>query len=123
MNTWKLRRGMKRYCVEFKRTCNGCPIQFEGRLKDGNYFYFRARWDGWELNIGETKDDAIAALARDRPIYKYNGDFRSAGWMPIDVALFIIKTGFKLYFLSSLRSNTFTAEEDFKFFGIERNGV
>lgn len=44
---------------EFRQTCFGCPEQYEGRLTDGRWFYFRYR-NGWaSLAIDNSYDAAM----------------------------------------------------------------
>jgi hypothetical protein len=39
------------------RTSLGCPAQYEGKLMDGNVFYFRERWGIARLDVaGKRKD-------------------------------------------------------------------
>lgn len=33
-----------------------CPVQAEGKLPTGEYYYFRSRHESWSLRIGETKE-------------------------------------------------------------------
>lgn len=40
-------------------TCSACPVQAEGRLSDGRWFYFRARHEAATLSAADTLDDAI----------------------------------------------------------------
>ena len=40
-------------------TCGGAPLQFEGRLDDGRWFYFRSRGEGCWLGVGDSLDAAI----------------------------------------------------------------
>lgn len=40
-------------------TSSRCPDQYEGRLHDGRWFYFRYRWGLAYVGIGATLGDAI----------------------------------------------------------------
>ncbi len=40
-------------------TSPGCPVQFEGKLKDGTYFYFRERHDWTSFTISTSPKKAI----------------------------------------------------------------
>lgn len=40
-------------------TCMGCPMQAEGTLTDGRWFYFRYRWGRATFGIGDLIDAAI----------------------------------------------------------------
>ena len=44
--------------LEMKMTSVGCPVQFEGKLKDGTYFYFRERHDWTRFAIAKTQKEA-----------------------------------------------------------------
>lgn len=39
-----------------KQTCYGCPEQYEGKLTDGRWFYFRYRWGYASLAVGDDHD-------------------------------------------------------------------
>lgn len=48
-------------------TCTACPVQYEGCV-DGYWFYFRARWDGWECSFSDTLDHALDVTGlNDKP--------------------------------------------------------
>lgn len=72
--------------TEMKCTCGACPVQYEGKLEDGKFFYFRARWDEWDFGVGDSRDEAVTqsmlieptGFARTGEVG--DGDF-SASWM------------------------------------------
>lgn len=41
-------------------TCLGCPMQAEGQLDDGRWFYFRYRWGHATFGVGATPGEAVA---------------------------------------------------------------
>ena len=41
-------------------TCEVAPVQIEGTLTDGRYFYFRARHRSISLGVGATAEEAVA---------------------------------------------------------------
>lgn len=43
----------------YTQTCMACPAQWEGRLVDGRFFYFRYRSGHAALRIGDTREEAI----------------------------------------------------------------
>lgn len=45
--------------AEYRQTCAACPEQYEGRLTDGRWFYFRVRWGKARLAIGDTLDEVL----------------------------------------------------------------
>ena len=45
--------------VYYRCTCEGCPTQYEGTLKDGRSFYFRYRFNFAYLGIGPSARDAV----------------------------------------------------------------
>lgn len=50
--------------AEIIKTCEACPSQWEGRLRDGCPFYIRYRWGYLAVHIGppgSSVDDAIDA--------------------------------------------------------------
>lgn len=50
-------------------TCGACPVQIEGRLRDGRFFYFRARHDAAQL--GAHRDGPDAAVEASMRVGKY----------------------------------------------------
>lgn len=40
-------------------TCYGCPMQAEGQLDDGRWFYFRYRWGHATFGVGADLVEAI----------------------------------------------------------------
>ena len=47
---------------DFTVTCGSHPVQIEGRLTDGRWFYFRARGDAVQLGASDVgPDEAVAA--------------------------------------------------------------
>lgn len=53
-----------------------CPAQYEGRLIDGRWFYFRYRW-GWAyVGVGATLDEAIDCDSHERTYgLAYDGEW------------------------------------------------
>lgn len=48
--------------AEAAMTCDTCPVQIEGRLDDGRWFYFHARYERAILSASPLSfDDAVAA--------------------------------------------------------------
>ncbi|GAB6902502.1 hypothetical protein [Kineosporia succinea] len=45
--------------TERRTTCATAPVQIEGTLSNGQFFYFRARHTGISLGIGATPDEAV----------------------------------------------------------------
>lgn len=44
-----------------KQTCQACPTQWEGTLKDGRKFYFRYRWGNAYLGVSSPEHSPIWA--------------------------------------------------------------
>lgn len=65
------------------------PVQGEGTF-DGVPFYFRARWNHWELFVGTHDYDETYLF--DEGDYG-EGEF-DASWMPAEVAQKIIESGY-----------------------------
>lgn len=57
---------MKRF-QSLTKTCDACPSQWEGILKDGRHIYIRYRWGNLGIGIGAT---ALAAIGN----YEYGID-------------------------------------------------
>jgi len=58
-----------------------CPVQAEGRLENGNFYYFRARGKGWSLKVGTQGDMMIF----DTEIFHYEDKnykpWPECGWL------------------------------------------
>ena len=58
-----------------------CPVQIEGKLKDGKYYYFRARWSTWSLDLAWSEREWMNRIPL---IFKYSDQYgtdSAAGWM------------------------------------------
>lgn len=44
--------------ASYTMTCFACPTQYEGRLRDGRWFYFRLRHGAARLGIGPDEGEA-----------------------------------------------------------------
>ena len=55
--------------IEMKLTCFACPVQFEGKLKDNNYFYYRERHDWARFVIAKTQKLAYRATEKEALYY------------------------------------------------------
>jgi hypothetical protein len=69
-----------------------CPLQGEG-LIDGHRFYFRARWQHWELVVGpDDKRDPLFVT-----LWEFSEDWGDgpydAGYMPADEGRRLIERG------------------------------
>lgn len=62
------------HIVEQETTCEACPVQLEGRLDDGRYFYFRYRWGRAALGVGETPQAAVNEQRGGCGEYMEHGD-------------------------------------------------
>ena len=59
-------------------SCTACPLQIEGGAANGNYIYFRSRWDNWEFHVVARKDDLYSAP----PLFFLDGVAETSGsWM------------------------------------------
>ncbi len=73
--------------VEMKCTCGACPVQYEGKLTNGRYFYFRARWGEWSFAVADSHDAAVTqAMLIDPAEFQRHGEtgeMFSASWMEL----------------------------------------
>jgi hypothetical protein len=67
------------------------PVQGEGTLRGGAHFYFRARHEAWQFQVGASTDEAI-----DAPTWRWEEPFGDrvfeAGYMPEETARAIIES-------------------------------
>lgn len=69
--------------AESEVTCGAVPVQIEGRLTDGRYFYFRARHRSVTLGFGDSPDDAVCGPG---PVVIFNGiGDHAVGWMGVEL--------------------------------------
>lgn len=74
---------MSEHIAESEVTCGAVPVQIEGRLTDGRYFYFRARGRGVSLSFGDSAD---AAVGGSGPAVAFDGiGTYAAGWMSVEL--------------------------------------
>lgn len=76
-----------------KWTCIHAPLQAEGKLKNGNWWYFRARHSAWTFTVGKTLEDAID----ENHIFSVYSDYPNASWMEKEVGKRIITGCIKLF--------------------------
>lgn len=55
--------------LEMDLTSIGCPVQFEGKLKDGTFFYFRERHDFAKFVIVKDKTNLYKANVKESLYY------------------------------------------------------
>ena len=64
-----------------------CPVQAEGILPAGEYYYFRARYNTVSLDIAKTS----SLWAKGKLLWTISGDYGktpyAAGWMPEEKAI------------------------------------
>lgn len=46
--------------VEYRTTCAAAPVQMEGTLSDGRFFYFRSRHRSITLGLGDSPEAAVS---------------------------------------------------------------
>ena len=59
-----------------------CPVQIEGQLMTGEYYYFRARGSSWRIEIYANEGDFWDG--RQKQLFTYSekyGETFEAGWM------------------------------------------
>ena len=73
-----------------------CPVQSEGKLGDGNYYYFRSRGTTWSLHLAKKENEIF-----DKPIFKYHEDcyeWPHAGWISKSKAILLATKALNLYY-------------------------
>ena len=69
--------------AESEVTCGAVPVQIEGRLTDGRYFYFRARGSGARLGFGDSPGNAVGGPG---PVVSFDGIGNyAAGWIGVEL--------------------------------------
>lgn len=74
-----------------------CPVQAEGQI-NGYYFYFRARGEGWHMELGLPKGHVgwygVAAWEYEED---YHGPEKDAGWIGLNEAKTFIEKAARLW--------------------------
>lgn len=75
-----------------------CPVQAEGQLKTGEWYYFRARGSHWQLRIAKGSANFF-----DNSIWVYeeeyaDGEEFAAGWMSKNEAIFFATKALDLFY-------------------------
>ncbi|MCD8487943.1 MAG: hypothetical protein LRZ84_14705 [Desertifilum sp.] len=81
-------------------TTGAAPVQIEGELPDGNYLYFRARGDAWELTIASDEEKLFSDEVLFYQTETYGTGF-DASWMPHPIAWEIVTKGLQEYEIQS----------------------
>lgn len=83
--------------IEYEWCGGNCPVQAEGHI-NGYYFYFRARGEGWGIELGLPKGHVgwygVAAWEYEE---EYHGSEKDAGWMGEDEAKVFIEKSARLW--------------------------
>ncbi len=66
-NNWEINND---HIAVMALTCGYAPTQFEGKLKNGKYFYFRERHGEATFSIADTLEMAIGAEENKMSFYK-----------------------------------------------------
>lgn len=74
-----------------------CPVQMDGKLSDGKFFYFRSRGTNVSLGIGDTENGAIDDTVFYR--YMFYGTDYEAGYLPSEDAIRIATLWINEYFI------------------------
>jgi len=76
-----------------------CPVQAEGVLPTGEFYYFRARHSRWVIEIAKNEQEWIEynTLFRYEEKYEKHGQ-HGAGWMPYYEAVKFATMGIKKYY-------------------------
>ena len=76
--TWRFNN---KYNIEMPS--GNCPLQIEGQLSTGEYYYFRARGSSWRIEIYKREADFWEGKKLQLFTYseKYGDEQFAAGWM------------------------------------------
>jgi hypothetical protein len=66
-----------------------CPVQAFGAVR-GRDLYFRARHEGWSLDVADHAGNLPSDGYRDSDGFYREGTYPGAGWMPLPEAVAII---------------------------------
>jgi hypothetical protein len=80
------------------------PVEYTGKA-DHKEYYFRSRGQRWQMIIGDTVDQCVAASLSDHPLEtadfycagRYGKEQFDAGYMPLEQAEEIIRRGVELW--------------------------
>jgi hypothetical protein len=74
-----------------------CPVQAEGNLPDGSWYYFRSRGTRWSLEVYKSEDEFDNGLAIFNDIHT---DYKwpEAGWIPRWKAVMLATKSIRKYF-------------------------
>lgn len=83
------------YCLNIPT--GSCPVQCDGFLKTGEWYYFRSRWSSWSLSIAKSEQDWFD----DNLLFHYKencfGEFE-AGWISPLKSYILLNKGVKKYY-------------------------
>lgn len=65
--------------VSFRRTCNGCPAQWEGVTDDGREVYARYRWSQGDVRVAAAGDKSEFAAVNGQYVCEWQREDDDAG--------------------------------------------
>lgn len=74
-----------------------CPVQCDGFLKSGEWYYFRSRWSSWSVSIAKSENDWFD----DNLLFYYQEtcfDQFEAGWISPLRAYLLLNRAVKKYY-------------------------
>lgn len=75
-----------------------CPVEAEGYLPTGEFYYFRARGSNWRLEIAKGEDAGWVERIKFSYGEKYCDDQFGAGWMTRREAIKFANKAIKFYY-------------------------
>lgn len=88
------------YSVEIPS--GNCPVQGEGLLKTGEWYYFRSRGDSWKLYIARSE---AHMWSKHSYLYVHKGFFKDpyeGGWISPAKAYILLNKGLKAYYAQTI---------------------
>ena len=74
------------------------PVQIEGTLKTGEYYYFRARGEHWVLQVAKDEKAWFSNNLTFNYKIRYSNDRFGAGWMSKREAIIFATAGLDRYY-------------------------
>ena len=82
-----------------------CPVQSEGTLKTGEWYYFRARGSGWSFTISINEDEWFKCKHLFYYVEKDYCEWPDAGWLSKGKCIKLSTKALKMYYKQNEKHN------------------